>query len=148
MAMVTNLIDQLRRDEGEVLHVYLDSLGIRTAGVGHNLEAHGIGLPVGSPITQQQSDFWLEQDAEAACDSLHNRLGWTDALDDIRRGALQNMCFNLGINRLLQFHHFLGYMESGDYDSASTEMLNSLWAKQVGPRAKRLSLQISSGEWQ
>ncbi|MNG07498.1 hypothetical protein D3C84_908020 [compost metagenome] len=39
-------------------------------------------------------------------------------------------------------------VEIGDYKSASVEMLNSTWARQVGSRAKRLSKQMLTGEWQ
>jgi len=146
--MIQNLQQQLKRDEGEILHVYLDSMGIPTAGVGHNLRAHGINLPVGTPITQAQSDEWLQQDISLACSILSAHLSWVDSLGDIRRAALQNMCFNMGIGKLLGFHHFLGFMESGNYEAASGEMLNSAWAVQVGARAKRLSLQVKTGVWQ
>src|SRR5689334_4709175 len=118
--MITNIRDQLRRDEGEILHVYLDSLGIPTAGVGHNLPAHGIDLPLGTPITQEQSDEWLDQDIQIVTDQLQSHLPWSDALDEVRFGVLQNMGFNMGFNmgviKLLGFHHFLGYMESSNYD--------------------------------
>lgn len=145
--MITNIHDQLKRDEGEVLHVYLDTKGIRTAGVGHNLIAHGIDLPVGTPITQEQSDTWLDQDIQTVTDNLQSHLPWSDALDEVRFGVLQNMCFNLGIMKLLGFHHFLGFMESGNYDIAANEMLDSAWAKQVGNRAIRLSIQVDKRVW-
>jgi lysozyme len=146
--MITNIRDQLRRDEGEILHVYLDSLGIPTAGVGHNLPAHEIDLPLGTSITQEQSDTWLDQDIQTVTDQLQSHLPWSDALDEVRFGVLQNMGFNLGVIKLLGFHHFLGYMESGSYDLAASEMMDSKWAKQVGRRAYRLHDQVLSGVWQ
>lgn len=133
--MITNIRDQLKRDEGERLYVYPDSKGIPTAGVGHNLEAHGIDLPLGTPITQEQSDTWLDEDIQTVTDQLQSHLPWSDALDEVRLGVLQNMCFNMGIGKLIGFHHFLGFMESGNYDIAANEMLDSVWAKQVGNRA-------------
>lgn len=146
--MINNIRDQLRRDEGERLYVYLDTKGIRTAGVGHNLPAHGINLPLGTPITQEQSDTWLDEDIQTATNQLQSHLPWSDAIDDVRFGVLQNMCFNMGITKLLGFHHFLGFMESGNYDIAANEMLDSAWAKQVGNRAIRLSIQVDKGIWQ
>src|SRR5260370_1867130 len=137
--MVSNLISQLKRDEGEVLHVYRDSRGILTAGVGHNCEAHNEGLAEGTPITQAQSDTWLEQDSKTACDQLSTHLSWTNSLDEVRRGALQNMCFNLGIGKLLLFHHTLGFIQTGNYTAASGEMLLSAWAGPVAVRAPRLA---------
>jgi lysozyme len=156
--MIINLKQQLQRDEGTVLHVYLDSLGIPTAGTGHNLQSHGINLPVGTPITQTQADIWLKQDMQVACDNLHTHLPWTDSMDNVRCGVLQNMSFNMGIASLLSFKNTLSLVQAKNYLAASHEMLSSLWAKkevakavlarQVGNRANRLSLQMSSGVWQ
>lgn len=146
--MITNIIDQLKRDEGEIFHVYLDTKGIRTAGVGHNLPAHGLDIPVDAGITQQQSDMWLRQDVADVINNLYKHLSWVNKLDEPRFGVLQNMCFNIGIVKLLGFHHFLGFMESGVYDIAANEMLDSAWAKQVGNRAIRLSIQVDKGVWQ
>ena len=49
------------------------------------------------------------------------------------------MAFNMGTNGLLKFKKTLALIESGDYQTASAEMLNSRWAKQVGSRAEKLS---------
>lgn len=146
--MIANISEQLIRDEGEVLHVYLDTKGIRTAGVGHNLEAHGIDLPVGTPITQEQSDSWLDQDIGITNNQLSSHILWASTLDEVRYGVLQNMCFNLGVVKLLGFHHFLGFLEYKHYESAADAMMDSMWAKQVGRRAYRLHDQVISGIWQ
>jgi lysozyme len=57
------------------------------------------------------------------------------------------MCFNLGINGLLQFHGTLQAVADGDYDQAAECMLASLWASQVGRRALELATMMRSGEW-
>lgn len=142
-----DIYEQLRRDEGERLEVYLDSLGIRTAGVGHNLNAHGINLPLGAAITQAMSDQWLQEDVATVNTALTTHLPWTDNLDDPRRGVLVNMAFNMGILGLLGFHRTLTMIEAGNYDGAAAAMLESKWATQVGARAQRLSEQMRSGEW-
>jgi lysozyme len=56
-----------------------------------------------------------------------------------------NMCFNLGINRLLGFKKALALIKSGNYTKASEEMLNSLWSKQVGDRSFRLAKMMREG---
>ena len=142
-----DLIIQLKRDEGEVLEVYLDSQGIPTAGVGHNLAAHGIDLPLGTSITQAQSDEWLQQDIDIVTSALEQHLPWTLELGDARKGAFQNLCFNMGIFKLLGFHHMLGYAQDGQWPEASAALLDSNYARQVGARANRLAEQLSTGEW-
>jgi lysozyme len=142
-----DIVSQLRRDEGEVLHVYLDSLGIRTAGVGHNLESHGINLPVGSPITQAQSDDWLRFDIEQVKSDLAHHLPWTSQLEEVRRAVLWNMSFNMGVYGVMKFKNTLALIHSGDYLKAADAMLQSTWAQQVGPRADRLARQMLTGTW-
>lgn len=142
-----DLRQQLKRDEGERLEVYLDSRGIRTGGVGHNLEAHGIDWPVGTPIPQEVSDQWLDADIATATSTLKQAMPWTIGLTPPRLGALINMCFNLGIGGLLRFHRTLTFLEDNAFTKASEEMLKSEWSKQVGDRATRLSEQVLTGEW-
>jgi lysozyme len=55
------------------------------------------------------------------------------------------MTFNLGWSALSRFHHFLEALHKGDYEEAANEMLASLWARQVGERAKRLATQMRTG---
>jgi lysozyme len=142
---------QLQRDEGVVLHVYLDSKKIRTAGTGHNLEAHGIDLPVGAPITQDQNDEWLDGDIDDVLQHLDAKLPWVTSLDDARLGAVLNMAFNMGIgdgqHGLTSFHHFLGFLQAGDWNNAAAAAEASGWYHQVGPRAHRLCAQIRLGTW-
>ena len=143
-----NLLEQLKRDEGEVLHVYLDSRNIRTAGVGHNLESHGIDLEVGTPISQAQSDLWLQADIQNATAKVDEHLPWATELDEERHGVLVNMCFNMGIGGLLGFKNTLAAIKAGDWNLAALGMLHSAWATQVGARAHRLATQIETGVWQ
>jgi lysozyme len=62
-----------------------------------------------------------------------------------RKLALIDMAFNLGMKGLLKFTHFLLSMEAGDYQAASRQMLESLWAEQVGYRAIELAEMIKEG---
>ena len=47
--------------------------------------------------------------------------------------------FNLGYDRLSKFKKFLYALKKGLYEDAANEMLDSLWAKQVGNRATQLA---------
>jgi lysozyme len=137
---ITCLEDQLRRDEGVRLSPYKDSVGKLTIGVGRNLSDVGIG--------PDESDLMLSNDIKRATVSLESSFPWTMVLDDVRKGALLNMAFNMGVRGLSGFHDFLDKMQAGDFTGAALAMLDSLWAKQVGPRALRLSQQIQTGVWQ
>lgn len=138
--MITNLKDQLVRDEELRLKPYTDSVGKLTIGIGRNLTDKGISF--------QEAQGLLANDIADATADLEAKLPWTATLDDVRKGALLNMAFNLGIGGLLEFHDFLARMQRGDFSGAAGAMLDSLWARQVGARATRLSMQIQTGTWQ
>jgi lysozyme len=138
--MISNLKDQLVRDEELRLKPYPDSVGKLTIGVGRNLSDKGISF--------QEAQLLLANDIADATADLQAKLPWTAALDDVRKGALLNMAFNMGLGGLLEFHDFLAKMQAGNFSGAAGAMLDSLWARQVGPRATRLSIQIQTGVWQ
>ena len=138
--MIASLKDQLVRDEELRLKPYTDSVGKLTIGVGRNLTDKGISF--------QEAQGLLANDIADATADLQAKLPWTATLDDVRKGALLNMTFNMGIGGLLEFHDFLARMQRGDFSGAAGAMLDSLWARQVGARATRLSMQIQTGEWQ
>ena len=132
------LIKELKRDEGVRTHVYLCSAGAQTIGVGRNLDANG--------ISEDEIDYLLMNDLRSCVHDLRNNFRFYDGLDSVRKRVMINMVFNLGINRLLKFKKFLAAVEAGDYEKASVEMMDSLWARQVHGRADRLSALMRYGE--
>lgn len=134
------IIKQLLRDEGLLLKPYQDSVGKWTIGIGRNLSDVG--------ITESEAYGLLHNDLEKVAKQLKEELPWLDSLSVERRAVLGNMCFNLGIAGLMQFKKFLTALRLGNYEHAAIEMLDSKWAKQVGPRAVRLAAQIRTGVWQ
>jgi lysozyme len=135
-----NILDQLKRDEGIRLHPYKDSVGKLTIGVGRNLDDVG--------ISADEADYLLQNDLKTATSHLQSALPWALQLDDVRRAVLINMTFNMGIAGLLTFKNTLSLIQTGQYDKAADNMLESKWAEQVGPRAHRLALQMKTGTWQ
>ncbi len=131
------LIDQLLRDEGLRLHPYTDTAGKLTIGIGRNLTDLG--------ISQGEAEMLLANDIATASAHLEDAFPWTGGLDEIRRDALLNMTFNMGIGGLAQFRNFLESLRNGDYKAARDNMLESAWAREVGPRANRLAIQIETG---
>lgn len=136
---MSSLESQLIRDEGLRLLPYVDTTGNITIGVGRNLTRNG--------ITQKEAMILLEDDINTIKSLVTRQWPWISTLSEPRKAVLFNMAFNMGVGGLITFIHFLDYVKEGMYDKASQAMLQSLWAKQVGERATRLSQQMESGEW-
>ncbi len=138
-----NLAEQLKRDEGLRLHPYSDTVGKVTIGIGRNLTDVG--------ISAEEADYLLQNDIFRAQRDLRMRFPWVSGMSDVRRAVLENMTFNMGIAGLEKFHKMLLAAASGDWEEAAAEMLDSLWATQVGKepgqRAWRLAEQMRTGEW-
>lgn len=129
---------QLVRDEGLRLKPYTDSVGKLSIGVGRNLDDNG--------ITEAEAFRMLRTDVLTA-ESEVSALKCYRALNDARKAVLVNMVFNLGISRFLGFQKMIAAMNAGDFERAAAEMLDSKWAAQVHDRARRLSEQMTKGEW-
>lgn len=135
-----NLRDQLKRDEGTRLKPYRDQVGKLTIGTGRNLDAEGISM--------DENNLMLDNDIRKFTAEVLQYLPWTANLDLIRRAALVNMTFNMGIEGLLGFKHMLECVQAHQFSDAADAMRNSKWADEVGPRAARLAIQMETGEWQ
>lgn len=133
----SQLIFELKRDEGVRYEPYFDTEGIETVGVGHNLKASPISATY--PLTDEQVDSILARDLISVFMALDKNIGWWRTLSYARQRVMVNMCFNLGIAGLLKFKNTLAAIERGNYAEAAEQMLKSKWAEQVGQRAKRLS---------
>lgn len=138
------LMVELERDEGRRLKPYVDTVGKVTIGVGRNLSDVG--------ISNAEADFFLANDVERILVGLDDKLPWWRNMDEERQLVLANLAFNVGIEdhtpegKLLTFKHTLEAMRLGNYVQAGEAMLQSKWARQVGPRARRLAERMRKGE--
>lgn len=137
MAIITALRDSLINDEAIRLKPYRDSVGKLTIGVGRNLDDVG--------ISRNEAMAMLDNDIARVLQELTSAFPWYTGLNDARKVALANMCFNLGLPRLQGFTRMLIALEAGQYTEAADEMLNSKWAGQVGNRARRLASLVRTG---
>lgn len=142
--MRQELTRQLRGDEGVRSTVYKDHLGYDTIGVGRLVDSR----KPGAGLKGHEIDYLLRNDIDERIEALTRRLPWFQDLDDARKGVLLNMSFQMGVDGLLGFKNTLAMVERGDYAGAAKGMLNSLWARQTPERAKRMSRQMLTGEWQ
>jgi len=124
------LIQELKRDEGVKLKAYQDTVGIWTIGIGRNLQDVGVSM--------DEAEYMLANDIDVAVGELQRTFDWFEGLSDARQRVCINMCFNLGLSRLLGFRKFLAAMAIGDWETAGIEMLDSKWSRQVGVRSTRL----------
>lgn len=135
--------DQIKQDEGLVLHAYQDHLGFWTLGYGRLIDKRK-----GGRISEDEALYLLKNDVNERAKALSDALPFWADLDDARKGALLNMSFQLGMAGLLKFKNTLAFIEAGDYENAAANMLKSKWAQQTPARAKRVSEQIRTGQWQ
>lgn len=133
------LIKELRRDEGVEYSPYLDTMGISTVGVGHNIRAKPLPADWTFPLTDAQVDQLLAEDLQEVFDGLDRSLPWWRDLNYPRQRVIANMTFNLGLAGMLGFKNTLAAIQQGRYNAAGAGMMASKWAKQVGARANRLA---------
>jgi GH24 family phage-related lysozyme (muramidase) len=84
------------------------------------------------------SDRKLEQKILEVDSALSNVLTWYKDASFVTKTVLINMSFNIGIKGLLGFSNTLKFISQKNYEQAARNMTQSLWAKQVGGRAKEL----------
>ena len=132
------MVRQLRLHEGERLRPYRCTAGKLTIGVGCNLEDRG--------ITAEESAMLLSNDISREERELLAVLPWVAKLSEVRQRVLLDMSFNLGLQGLLAFKRTLAAIQAGQYQQAAGMMLESLWARQVGQRAQRLSQMMATGQ--
>lgn len=133
---VAELKNNLERDEGRKTTLYKDHLGVETFGVGHNAY---------KALSEKAVDQILDDDIYDAVRDLENNAAWWREMSEPRQRALCNMCFQMGWPRLSGFKKMLAALESGLWDEAASEALDSTWAKQTPERAKRVVDMIRVG---
>ena len=131
------LRSQLERHEGLRLKPYLDTVGKLTVGYGRNLEDVG--------ISRDEADFMLDNDIDQVERQLETVDEYRD-LDPVRQTVIANMAFNMGFAGLMGFKNMWEAIGRRDWNSASKEMMQSKWARQVGVRAVELSEIMRTGE--
>lgn len=131
--MSSELKDFIKEMEGLRLMPYQCPAGKLTIGYGHNLEDKGISKEVAEEL--------LDEDLTEASLATSKLIPVTD---QIWFNIATDMVFNMGLTKFKTFMNLIKYINSGSYDNALAEMVNSLWFKQVGRRSKLLWL---AGHW-
>jgi lysozyme len=112
-----------------------------TVGVGRNIDENG-----GIGLSDDEIDYLLENDIKRCKQELIS-LSWFTDLDSVRQDALVNLCFNLGLTRLMDFKNAMAAMAEGNYERAADEFYDSRWAKQVKSRADEVCEMVRTGRY-
>lgn len=137
--LLGRITSQLEKHEGLQLKIYFCTKGKSTIGIGRNLDDRG--------ISEDEARYMLNNDIVDMNNKLSSCLPFYDALDDARQEVLINMAFNLGVHGLLKFKKTLQFIEDGEYEKASVEMLDSKWSTEVHNRANELSQIMKGGTY-
>ena len=144
-----------RFEEGVRDKPYKDSLGYWTIGIGHLMDERiGGFLPAYARreldsygfITDETISRLYQEDMKAIKADLDRALPWAAELDDVRYMCLLDMCFQMGITKLLTFKNTLSFIQNREFARAADNMLLSLWAKQTPSRARRRANEMRTGE--
>jgi lysozyme len=132
----------LRLHEGVKKHGYLCTAGKMTVGVGRNIDKEG-----GLGLSEDEIDYLLANDIKRVDAELVKSFAWYSSLDDVRKDAMINLTFNVGITRLKGFVKALTAMEQKNYPEAAAQFLDSAWSKQVGKRSVDVTNLIKTGSY-
>ncbi len=139
---MTDPTEQLiEEEEGRVGHVYPDSMGFQTIGVGHLVDSRKGGCLPDEIITAL-----LRYDIKIAQQTLWKHSS-ADKLNSYRIAALTSLIFQLGGPNAEGFHELWARLGFGDFKGAAAAGLDSKWAQQTPKRAQREMEMLASGLW-
>ena len=130
------LIEQIKQHEGYKSTVYQCTEGYDTIGYGFAIkDLH---------LSKDVCDIILTEKLAKLQSNISRKFEWFDDSPVIIKNAVTNMCYQIGLSGFSKFKKTIYYLETEQYEEASTECLDSLWAKQTPNRAKELSEQLAS----
>lgn len=149
-----NIFEMLRIDEGCKLDLYKDTEGYWTIGIGQLITKNPskdvaraeldklMGRVCNGRITQHEAETLFNRSVEKAKAGIlkHPVLKPVyDVLDEVRRCALINMVFQMGVAGVAGFPKGLRLLKAKSWEAAAKELADSRWYKVQTPnRAKRV----------
>tara|TARA_R100000808_G_scaffold8974_1_gene25025 strand:+ start:542 stop:967 length:426 start_codon:yes stop_codon:yes gene_type:complete len=131
-----DIVEDIKKHEGFRPKVYECTEGYDTIGYGFAIKDLTIDEDVATLILMKKLHTLLQRIIVA--------FPWFKDVDETAKKVVINMCYQLGIRGFSKFKKTIYYLETEQYEEASIEMLDSLWAKQTPNRAKELSEEIAS----
>ena len=135
---IERLKKQVIANEGIRKTAYKDTLNNWTIGVGHLIRLPNEEYLLDKELTDLEVDQIFITDLNQAIDDARKFID-ADTIPDEAFEVVVDMAFNLGLPKLMAFQNFQQALRDKDFVKASYEMLDSLWAKQLPNRSKRLA---------
>jgi lysozyme len=134
---IDKLTASISGNEGLRLLPYTDTTGHLTIGYGTNLDAG---------ITEREAAYLRDNRIQAAIATAEAQ-GWWPMVEpsDARSRAFVEILFNIGLAKFNGFTKALGAAMASDWSTCSAELLDSLWAHEVGQRAETLAAMVLTG---
>ena len=137
------LFKQLEVHEGNIDHVYRDSRGLLTFGIGHLITSSDpeYGKPVGHPVDATRIRTVFKYDANKHLQEAKSLYSNFAQLPEEVQLIVTDMAFNMGCaggKGLAAFKNMKRAVLAKNYVAAASEMQNSRWCGQVGRRCSNL----------
>lgn len=153
--------EKIRSEEGLRLKRYKDPAGGFAVGIGFNLgrsDADELLTAIGADpkkvkagtqnLTETQAAELFEKSYDIALTDVRQAVPGLDQLSPDRQTALIDLMFNLGETRFRGFKKMIKAVNSGDFTTATQELLKSDYAKQLPARAKRNAALLAPAQLQ
>ena len=131
-----SLIKKIKEHEGYRASVYQCTEGYDTIGYGFAIKD--------LELSEEICDIILAEKLAKLQFDINSKFEWFDESPELVKDVVTNMCYQLGLSGFSKFKKTIYYLETEQYEEASIECLDSLWAKQTPNRAKELSEQLAS----
>ena len=129
---------RIQKHEGFRDTVYDDHLGNATIGYGH-LITPSDKFVKGKRYSTAELKKVFEYDFNIAKKDMEWVLADCGDQPNVVKEIIIEMCFQMGRPRVMKFRKMLKAIKNKTYKIASTEMLDSVWARQTSNRASSLA---------
>ena len=129
-----SLIEAIKESEGYRAKVYKCTEGYDTIGYGFAIKD--------LELEEDICDMILDRKLDKLIDSADKKFPFLKGIPQDKSEVVYEMIFQIGLNGVSKFKLMLKALENKDFEKASIEMLDSLWAKQTPNRALKLSTQM------
>ena len=135
--------NRIKTHEGFRNKVYKDTLGKRTVGYGHLCVEDW--WEDDKEYTQAELERIFDKDFDKAKDGA-SKLYEGCEISDTAKGLIIEMVFQLGSTGVSKFKNMWAALKESppNYKQASSEMLDSRWAKQTPGRAEAMSSEMAA----